>query len=148
MSYAVKQDMIDRFGEAELIKLTDRDYPATPVINDTVLNAALADAEAEINSYLSGRYILPLTHTPAVLVRIACDIARHRLWVIDPAPEQVAKRFRDAIAFLTSVAEGTSGIGVDTALEKPTIAAGKILVDAPDQIFTTELLKGYTGWDT
>src|SRR5574341_1516172 len=104
MGYAVKQDMIDRFGDVELKQLTDR-TGAIDTIDDTVLGKALADADAEINGYLAGRYTLPLASTPLILVGMACDIARFRLYK-PQATEEVRQRYEDAIKYLTKVAEG------------------------------------------
>ena len=50
MSYAALQDMVDRFGELELVQRTDRTDGAT--IDAVVLGRALADADAEIVSAL------------------------------------------------------------------------------------------------
>ena len=44
-SIITRQDLIDRFGEDELVLLTDRE--GRGVINDEVLNRAIEDAEAE-----------------------------------------------------------------------------------------------------
>ncbi|RRD90117.1 DUF1320 domain-containing protein [Conchiformibius steedae] len=60
--------MIDRFGEGELIKLTDRTHRRA--IDDAVLDKAMADAVAEAGSYLSaaGFVRLPLTPPRALTV--------------------------------------------------------------------------------
>jgi len=118
MSYCTKQNMIDRFGELELIQLTDRDNPS--VIDDTVIGQAISDADAEINGYLT-RYTLPLSHTPSNLVRIACDIARYYLYD-DSVTEPVQTRYDSCIKYLNAVAKGlitlppdTNGIGIEDA---------------------------------
>ena len=49
--------MIDRFGEREIIALTDRDN--TGGIDSTVLAKALDSAESEISTYLAPKYALP-----------------------------------------------------------------------------------------
>ncbi|MCL7422522.1 MAG: DUF1320 family protein [Methylobacter sp.] len=110
MPYCTKQDLIDRFGEAELIQLTDR--ANLGVINDTVLDQAISDAGAEIDGYLS-KYSLPLATVPTVLVRGCCDIARYYLYD-DMVPDLIAKRYDAVIRFLAQVAKGTIGIGPDT----------------------------------
>ena len=77
MSYATRQDMVNTIGERELIALTDREQ--TGAINDSVLAVALATAEAEVDSYLAGRYPLPFPNPPLVLTAYTCDIARYHL---------------------------------------------------------------------
>ncbi|WP_299197978.1 phage protein Gp36 family protein [uncultured Amphritea sp.] len=108
--YAARNDMTKRFGEEELILLTDRDG-STGVIDDTVLNQALADASAEVDGYLGGRYTLPLPSVPDVLVRICCDVARYLLHD-EHAPERIEKRYDNAIDFLSKLGTGKISLGM------------------------------------
>jgi phage gp36-like protein len=112
MPYCAKQDLIDRFGEGELIQLTDR--TGAGVINDTVLNRAINDADGEINGYLAGRYALPLASTPPVLTLKACDMARYYLYE-EAVPDVVKERYANAIAWLKGVAKGDISLGLDGA---------------------------------
>jgi phage gp36-like protein len=99
MTYAVKNDMIARFGEREVVALTDRDE--TGVVDDAVLTQGLVTADAEINAYLAGRVALPLATPPLILIGYACDIARYRLTganVIET--DVIGRRYKDAIDFL------------------------------------------------
>lgn len=138
MNYATQQDLVDRFGHDELVQLTDTDNLGD--INATVVALALADADAEIDGYLVGRYTTPLATVPAIIVAYACDIARYRLHD-DLATEHVRKRYEDAIRFLRSVAAGQVQLGVTD----PT--AGTIdqspQVDAPARVFTRDTLEGF-----
>lgn len=110
MTYATQQNLIDRFGEQELIQLTDRDHLGE--INTTVLDRALADADAQINGYLSVRYTLPLgAPLPTELERVACDLARYALYG-DRVTDIVAKRYDAAISLLRDVASGKARLGV------------------------------------
>lgn len=120
MTYATLADMVDRFGETELVQRTDRVDCGT--IDTVVLERALADADAEIDSYLATRYALPLASTPAVVNRLACEIARYRLFD-DGVPETVRVRYQDAVSLLKRLAsgdvvlagmEGVAVAGVDT----------------------------------
>lgn len=114
--YCAKQDMIDRYGAEELIQLTDR--AGTGVIDDAVLNQAIADSGAEIDGYLATRYELPLTVVPPVLVRIACEIARYHLYD-DAATDTVKDRYDNSVRFLRSLAKG------DVSLVQQTGAAAE-----------------------
>lgn len=116
MTYASQQNLTDRFGEDELIQLSDR--ANTGLINSTVVARALADADAEINGYLSTRYTLPLSSVPEVLVVIACNIARYRLDNRDPR-EDIVTRYKDAIKYLKDVASGEGSLGVDSSNARP-----------------------------
>ncbi|MDR1063049.1 MAG: DUF1320 domain-containing protein [Azoarcus sp.] len=115
MLYATCKDMVARFGETELIQLTDREHVPPSCLDRRLLDTALADAQAEIDSYLAKRYCLPLTGcqngsgglgAPRVLVRLACDIARYHLHD-DLAPEhEVRRRYLAVIDVLAAIADG------------------------------------------
>lgn len=103
MTYASQADLVDRFGEPELAQRTDRVNGT--VIDTVVLARALADADAEIDSYLATRYTLPLASTPVVITRLACDMTRYRLYD-DGVPETVRVRYQDAVSLLKRLASG------------------------------------------
>jgi phage gp36-like protein len=139
--YATKQNMIDRFGNAELVQLTDRELPATGAIVDAVLNKALADANAEIDGYLVGQYQLPLASVPANLELLASDIALYRLFK-DRATEEVRQRYDDAVKYLRDVGQGKLSLGLDSA-NQPAAPAGGPSVDGPERTFSKATLGDY-----
>lgn len=140
MPYAVKQDMVDRFSETELIQLTDRAGDVN-AIDDVVMNRALGDADAEIDAYLTPRYALPLATLPRVLTNAACDIARYRLYD-DRATEHVSKRFDDAIKLLKMISKGEISLGVDqNQASTPTVGGAQWTTNG--RIFTPGSMKDY-----
>lgn len=113
--YCTSYDLINRFGTTELIQRTDR--LGLGVIDDTVLDQAISDATAEIDAYLSG-FTLPSPST--VLVGIACDIARYRLYDdqilysdLGKPISQVAIRYERWLVYLKDVAEGKIKLSPD-----------------------------------
>lgn len=121
MTYATQADLETRFKQQELIELTDE--ANLGVINAAAVSVALADADAEINGYLAGRHTLPLTQTSPELVRLACDIARYRLYDTK-ATEQVKARYDDAIKKLRDVSSGKASLGIDQASQPVAVAGG------------------------
>lgn len=110
MAYATQNDMTARFGEDELVELTDRDRAGT--VDAGVLEAVLVDASAEIDSYLAGRYAVPLAQAPRFLSGLCCDIARYRLCGSGTRlTEVINERYRNAVRFLEKVAAGAVSIG-------------------------------------
>ena len=120
MNYATVQDMIDRFGEAELIQLTDLDLLA---VQAPKAQRALDDAQALADGYVGRVYRLPLVGcakpapvpgdvgavqmvAPPQLTRIACDVARYYLHDA-VAPEHAA--IADGKAVLSCPWGGTPG---------------------------------------
>lgn len=139
MTYATQQDMTDRFGEEELIELTDR--ANLGVIDATVLGRALADADAEINGYLASRYTLPLASVPPVLVAKASDMARYYLYDMR-VTEAVKARYDDAVKYLQSLAKGLVSLGLDP-LNVPVADAGGVQIQANGRVFDAAGLVDY-----
>lgn len=140
MSYATKQQMIDRFSERELVELTDRVQPYTEAIVDNVLDRAMEAADAEIDSYLRGHYLVPVVPAPVLLIDIACDNARWRL-CDELIPETVQKRRDEAISRLRDIARGV--IQLDVATSDETTSSGMPQFEGPGRIFTRGTMRGF-----
>lgn len=142
MTYAAKQDLIDRFGEKELRELTDRVNRPPTTIDDTILGRALADADALANSYLGKLYSLPVSPAPEILVKICADVARYFLHgkAVDK-DGAVAIAYRDALRWLGDVAKGTVALdaaGVPTAQA----GGGAIRANPSGRVMRRDTLKG------
>jgi phage gp36-like protein len=156
MFYATWKDMLARFGETELIQLTDHDHVPPSRLDRRLIDTALADAQAEIDSHLARRYRLPLTGcangsggftAPRVLVRLACDIARYTLHD-DLAPEhEVRRRYRAVIDVLTAIADGdillTCPLGDAPGETLPLAGAGETEYQFSPRQVTDADLKGF-----
>ncbi|MDO4434847.1 MAG: DUF1320 domain-containing protein [Cardiobacteriaceae bacterium] len=96
-----RDDLTKRFGEAELIRLTDREHYQH--INEDVLKAAILDAEAEAKSYLRAAGLSDaIVHTAPILKIKVCDMARYYLHQ-DGVTTVVEARYQQAISFLKEV---------------------------------------------
>lgn len=104
MAYCTVADLVARFGETELAQLTDLEDRET--VNEATVQAAITDASGEIDSYLAGRYALPITDAMPDMLRAGCmDLARYRLY--DDHPPEVVKDRRTAfVTWLNRVAIG------------------------------------------
>jgi phage gp36-like protein len=132
MTYAVQQDLIDRFGQSEILELTDR--ANTGSIDATVVARALGDADALINSYIAAQIVLPLTSVPTNLVRLAADVAR--FYLSDDRPTDAVKAaYKNAVDYLRDVASGRATLGVDAASQPPPRTGGVQIV-AANRVFT------------
>lgn len=122
-------DLIKRFGEQELANLTDRDSYAT--IDETVTAHAIADAEAEIESYLNatglfmrdehGALIYTYGTPPKGLIIKGCDIARYYLYE-NGVTDIVEARYKQAIDYLKLIAKNPAML--TGANEKPQSVGG------------------------
>lgn len=137
MTYATIDDIKARFGEEDLVYLTDRDGDG--VIDQTAVDAALADAQATIDGYLRARYALPLDTVPDLLRRIAAVLAWWNLHG-GRAPEDVDALKADVEAKLDKVAKGR--IAIDTGEGSGAPASDGIRFEGPERVFTRESLDG------
>lgn len=120
MQYATQQDLIDRFGERELIELTDPDNLA---VRAERVQLALDDAQAMANGLLARMYSLPLAGCakpapvpgnpgavvyvpPPQLTRAVCDVARYYLYDQLAPEHEVYIRYKAAERELQAIADG------------------------------------------
>jgi phage gp36-like protein len=141
MTYASQSDMIARFGEDEVIQLTDR--AALGVVDAAVLLAALEEADAEINPYLQSRYAVPMVDVPRIIVGYACDIARYRLCgATAMVTEDTRSRYKDAVRFLENAASGKVLLGV-SLINTPAVSINPVAVSGSGRTFNRTSLADY-----
>jgi phage gp36-like protein len=137
--YTTLQDLIDRFGRREIVQLTDRAEPPSGAIDEEVVNRAITDADAEIDSYLmAAGYELPLDPIPTVIRRLAPQIVRHLLYD-DVETELVRQRYDDARRVLEAIVAGKIKLGEGDVSG----SAGSPQVSKPDRVFTQAGLKDF-----
>ncbi len=123
-------DLIDRFGEMELATLSDRENRTT--IDEQVINRAINDAVAEVNSYLSATPMMVggvyQGQVPKALTVKACDIARYYLYD-DGVTEIVKERYHGAIDYLKLVVKNPSMLGGDSATPPTTMTGSAVLAN-------------------
>lgn len=143
MAYATVQDLIDRFGELELIQLTDLELQA---VQAGKVERAIDDAQAFADGFLGRVYRLPLPGcakpaptpddlhavdlvAPPQLVRITCDVARYYLYK-DLAPEhEVYLRYKAAERELQAIGDGKAVLSCPWGGQPGQLVAG----DAPGE---------------
>lgn len=141
MTYATSQDMVDRFGESDLVRLTDRADPPLDAVDATVLLRAQEDAKAIIDTYLTARYTLPLSPVPLVLKRCECDLAYVALLGARVGDEW-AKKQSGWMSWLKDVSKGTASLGVDATGTEPATGGG-VFVDSEPPVFNRDTLADY-----
>jgi phage gp36-like protein len=141
MAYTDENELRKRFGDVEIDQLSDPLRTGQP--DTEVTERAIADADALINAHLSARYSLPLASVPAVLVTIACDVARFKLWHRN-APQEVRDRYDDALDQLKMFAQGLLTLPPDAITgDAQPVQSIKTAAFAPERIFTADKLSGY-----
>ena len=120
-NYLTSDNFRERLSEADLIQLTDDD--GVGELNDAVLAGVIATAEADVDSYLSTRYLTPVdvstsAGVAAMLKSRALDLAVYGLYLRrGNLPEQVATVRDNCIAWLRDVSAGRVALGLPMPAE-------------------------------
>lgn len=115
-SYATIEAMITRFGNEDLVEITDTEVPYTGEINIAKLQAAIDSANAEVDAYLSKQLHVPTVLASPFVQMMACDVARYHVALGNArVSERDEKRYTLAVANLKQVNEGKIGTGAGTA---------------------------------
>lgn len=134
MLYATPESLVKRYGDKVFNTLADG-------VDSQKVIEALQDASQTIDSYLAGRYSLPLKSVPAVLERHCCYIARYFLEK-NIATQQARTDYEDTIKYLEKVANGTISLGVSeggNAIESDNI----ITIQSSPSIWARDKAKGF-----
>lgn len=138
MPYATAADMLTRYGTTELRQLTDIETPRTGGIVATVLQRALDDAAAWIDSFLIGRYTLPLVHPQALAaLNLVCAAEARYLLMTTSADERAVADHKSRETYLRSVAKGEISLLPAAAVAEPE-GAGAVLFNPGSKVFGRE----------
>lgn len=139
-----------------------KDDALNPIIGDTfvedpgqreelvgpIIDAAIADADGEIDGYLAARYSVPLVSVPKMINKCSKDIAVYNLFSrigIDEGSDQKTylTRYEQAIKYLTMVAEGKVSLGLEPG-SGGSSAAGSVgfTVKSNSRLFSRESMRG------
>lgn len=109
--YCSQSDLEDRIDPQLLRALTDDDDDG--LADTSLVNAAITDADALIDTYLRARYTVPLSPVPDAVLSISASVAIYFLLMrrreIVPAEHQ--KRYEAAIELLDQLARGEIALG-------------------------------------
>lgn len=141
MPYGSKSDLILRYGELEIIQRTDRENVG--VIDDSVLTAAQASADADINRYLRVKgYPADGSLVSDDLKNLALPMVRFYLYENMNIPDEVQQAYDRQINTLKDFVKGF--VDFDFVAEKTEQqSAGDVAVIAGASTFTNDILRGY-----
>lgn len=108
MVYATVEDMVDRYGQVELIRLTTPADEDMETVRRDPIERALTEASALIDTYLRKRYRVPTDIAPDEVRRAACVLARYDLYTGEQREptEQVRLARKETLEWLKLVADG------------------------------------------
>ena len=141
MAYCTLADLLDRYGVALLLAVSDRGDVAPTEPDADLVARAIADADARIDSFLFARYALPLADVPPVLKDISQRIAIYNAHG-QVASEKITADHRDALKDLENIGKGI--MRLDVAGAEPASSGGsEVLTNEPERPLTAESLRGY-----
>lgn len=121
MPYTTLENLETRYGAREIVDLADRDRDG--VADAGVVDAAIAQADQIIDSYLGSRFTVPLLKVPGLVGVCADAIARYQL-----APEQVTEKIKEdytrALKWLGEIRDGKMDVGIATDDSAPEVEGG------------------------
>jgi len=150
VGYATLQDLQDRIGPSNYLKLTDDEGTGQP--NETRAQEALQAAEAEVDSYLSRRFKVPVDVTgedeaAALLKSVTLDLAEYRLHARrPPVPEDVRIKAEVARLWLEKVATGQANLPVSRAVAETDIAGEIGRVTGSQRVFRRDDVEQEREW--
>ena len=157
MAYSANADLQARTSDRVLIQLTDDEKLAvdtgtlaTAIIANAAIQvritAAIADADAMVNTYLRKQYAVPLATTPDTIKRLSVDLAMHQLHGrrgsdFGEPPEAIIENRKQAIKVLEGINKGEIDLGVDTLPGKSSSVIA--VATGEDRIFTAETMDDF-----
>jgi len=139
--YCTLDDIKEQIPADELISLTD-DADAG-IIDTSVTDRAVADADAEIDGYCGKRYAVPFVTVPPVIRKLSVDIAIYNLFARrQGAPEDRKDRYKSAVKFLENVARGLVSLGEDDPDSTPSDVQ-KPKISFSGRIYSRDKLAGW-----
>lgn len=135
MAYATLQTLVDQVGADEVVRSADRDLDGVADVD--VVDRAIADADAEIDSYVGAKYKVPLDPVPAVVITYSGVIALYRLSSdIGTLTPEKRQRYEDAVRWLKDVSSGKAVLDAG-GVEPDAKSTGNIRMTASPREFTT-----------
>lgn len=141
MPYCAKTDILEQIDEDILIQLTDDEDTAS--VDDDMVTRAIADADAEIDSYCGVRYPVPFSTVPDIIRKWSVEFAIYNLYARRKGVSDDRKeRYNNGIRFLRDVSKGVVSLGPDDPDSTPSDANAPQITSS-DRIFSRDKMKGF-----
>ena len=134
MAYITLDDILKRDSERDLINVTD---PEGLAVDEAVVAQAIANAQAEVDSYISGRLRMPLEDSEVTqqLKHFTLLVCRYYLYA-DRKTEAIVAEYERAVGWLRDVAAGRASTGVvQPVLPDDTVQGSVIVAPVAKPIF-------------
>jgi phage gp36-like protein len=147
MAYCTQADVQTAVGGlAKLAELSDQDNLLAGAVNATVVAAAIAEADGEINSYVGHRHHVPLATVPDTVklksAQWAARVLRRNLYNGQPLQDDLDREEIDR-KWLELVAKGTVSLGIDPEPPKSTAVSDAVGTRDSTLSISRMKLRGY-----
>ncbi|EFH3410639.1 gp436 family protein [Escherichia coli] len=146
MDYCTPDELTLSLPWQTLVWLSNEDATATTV-NEAVVQEAIRHANERIDTYLRGRYTLPLPEVPTVIHDVAVAITRYRLYARRPEgalPDAVKDDYKDALKQLTDIRDNRMTLALpSTEADAPESGEFKVRARRPTFGGANGLLEKY-----
>lgn len=137
--YCDRDDILNRITYADLVQLTN-DEPTAKLIDEDKLSGIISLANTIVDSYLRGRYDLPLAIADEDLTDIACSLAIFKIYELryrNLMPDSIQRSWEQAISRLKDYQSGKKKLDTGTIASRPSY----IRTNSRTQKFTSDLLE-------
>ena len=145
MAYATAADLAEETSEQRLLELTDDEGGLTLEASavQAILTDQLQDASDLIDSYISQRYVVPLSPVPDVIESVCETITLYKLYLRrETVPDSRRDAYRDAIRWLEAVAAGKVSLPGGEVVSE-TAGGPQSSTTGVNRIFTRDTLVNY-----
>jgi phage gp36-like protein len=147
MAYCTQADVQVAVGGAiKLAQLSDQDNLLAGGVNTSAVSAAIAEACAEMDSYIGHRYAVPLSPVPLTVASKAAAwaarVLRRNAYNGQPLIDDIDREKIDR-EWLDGVADGTISLGIEPTPVKASIVNDKAGLRDPTLIVSRLRLRGY-----
>ena len=122
MPYCTQADIQNfEVTEKELVQLTDDDNIGD--VDQAMVTAAIAKADAEIDAFCQGSYTVPFSPVPAIVRGWSATLAAFNLYRNRTKPATIVDRYNKVMSWLKDVQQGKAqiaGITNDASLPEST----------------------------
>jgi phage gp36-like protein len=134
MPYCTQNDLDILIPVVELAELTNE---SGDIPNLTIITEMINLVDAEIDSYISVRYSIPLTQTPEIIKGLSMDMVIYHLYSRRSTIPLIRRtKYEDAIKLLQKVAQGNLNITGQDGYEIKLKSKYLINIKSNKRIFT------------
>ncbi|HOX50493.1 MAG TPA: DUF1320 domain-containing protein [Fibrobacteria bacterium] len=148
MAYCTLADLLGRIPLIRMIELTDQTSPnPTGAIQSDVVDLAIKDSDAEIDSYLGQRYTLPMADVPKVVNKVSIDLAVYALYLgrVDHMPDGIESRRKHALAILQMIVDKKMSLGIPESQAPAQAPLVAVSVFSEGPLFTMDSMSSLGG---